>query len=82
MSWGPWQYKVGPSLGDWIKVDCEHEDTQERYVFEGMVTDISDAWIVEICPRPPDDHKYVAVRWAKKALPEHNSVIRRALVDA
>jgi hypothetical protein len=82
MSWGPWQYKGCPEIGDWVKVDCEFEDTSRRRIFEGMVIEITEDWIVEICPRPYDDHKYIATRWAKKALAEGVEVTRKALVDA
>lgn len=69
-------------MGDWIKVDTIHEITDEEETFEGMVMEIDVDWIVTICPQPPEDHKRVATRWAKKALKERKSVIRKQTVDA
>jgi len=82
MSWGLWIYKSCPVIGDWIKVDCTYSDTLETRTFQGLVVSVSDNRIVEICPRPPEDNKYFAKRWAKKALSEGVEVMRKATVDA
>jgi hypothetical protein len=81
MSWGPWQYETEPEIGDWIKLECEHEDTFEITIFIGIVIEITEDWI-KLVPDVSDEGSFIARRWAKKALAESIEVTRKATVDA